>query len=79
MEISQEALVCLIFLLALNGMSLTDIAKKFGMTKNEVHEIVQHKLEEHHAGNENIKNFERFPTWRHSIMEEELRTLWEML
>lgn len=70
---------CLIFLMALNGVSLTDIAKKFDMTKSEVHKIIQKKLEEHHAGNENVKNFERFPTWRHSIIEEELRTLWEML
>lgn len=79
MEISQEAFESLVFLLALNGVSLTDIAKKFNMPKSQVHEIIQHKLEEHHAGNENIKNFERFPTWRHSIIEEELRVLWEML
>ena len=70
---------CLMFLMALNGMSLTDIAEKFDMTKSEVHEIIQKKLEEHHAGDWTISRIRSFPVWKNSIIEKELTKLWEML
>lgn len=78
-ECSKDARDCLIFLLALEWVSITDIAKKFSMTKSEVYEIVKRKLEEHHAGNENIKDLDTFPKWKHEIIEKELKTLWETL
>ena len=75
---SPEARNCIIFLIALTGESQTKIAEQFGMTKGEIHAIINNKLK-FYGIVYTIKEFIDYDAWWKSVIRKELDVLWHLL